>query len=50
MSRVQYRKNMQSALAEVNNLDLKQGSVQNVLWEDEEGGKRIKGVVLGESD
>ncbi|CED85426.1 NAD/FAD-utilizing protein possibly involved in translation [Phaffia rhodozyma] len=48
MSRIQYKRHMQVALSKVNNLDLRQGSVQNILWEDDgdQGKKKITGVVL----
>lgn len=48
MSRTLYRQNMQEALAEVPNLEVRQGSVLDLVWQHDEGVSSVSGVRLGE--
>jgi len=49
MSRVQYRKNMQSALAAQEGLSMHEGSVESIVWDEDADGWKVKGVRLGAS-
>lgn len=50
MSRISYKKHMQEALAAQEGLKLKQGSVEEILWDEDGHGLKVKGVRLGESN
>lgn len=49
MSRISYKKHMQEALAAQEGLKLKQGSVEEIIWDEDGHGLKVKGVRLGES-
>lgn len=49
MSRVQYRQNMQTALAAQDCLSIHEGSVEEIVWDEDGDGWKVKGVRLGTS-